>query len=169
MPGWHVAANCHRVWSNQWSLAAATARGRSDPVTTPTTPLPVAVERWRARSRYLRWVDALVAWLLLTLAGLTVAPQASTELIVVASTIVVVLGALVAPVRIRWRPVSGWVGLRVSRSLRAGDRAWFVRDGRADHVLITACHAVRVSIALPQLDEAETISVRRTRVFLVPE
>ena len=138
-------------------------------MTTPTSPLPVTIERWRARSRYLRWVDALVAWLLLTLTALVLAPPASMELIVVGSIIVLGLGAMVPPVRIRWRPVSGWIGIRVSRSLRAGDRAWFVRDGRADHVLITACHAVRVSLALPQLDEAETISVRRTRVFLVPE
>jgi len=56
----------------------------------------------------------------------------------------------------------------VSRSLRPGDRAWFVRDGHADSVLITARRGIRVSIAALSIGEAETMSVRRTRVFLVP-
>jgi len=41
-------------------------------------------------------------------------------------------------------------------------------DGRADAVLITARHGIRISIAAPSLTEAETLSVRRTRVFLIP-
>jgi hypothetical protein len=72
------------------------------------------------------------------------------------------------PLRLRWRPVSGWVGVAVSRSLRAGQRAWYVRDGRADAVLVTGRRGLRVSIAAPSVGEAETLSVRRTRVFLIP-
>ena len=56
----------------------------------------------------------------------------------------------------------------MSKSLRPGARAWFVRDGRADAVLITARHGLRMSIAPPGFGEAETMRVRRTRVFLVP-
>ncbi|PYM22352.1 MAG: hypothetical protein DMD80_28530, partial [Candidatus Rokuibacteriota bacterium] len=59
-------------------------------------------------------------------------------------------------------------GVLVSRTVRPGDRAWFVRDGRADSVLVTARRGLRVSIAVPGMGAAETISVRRTRVFLVP-
>ncbi len=64
--------------------------------------------------------------------------------------------------------MSGWVGVAVSRSVRPGQRVWFVRDGRADAVLVTARRGLRVSIAAPQLGEAETLSVRRTRVLLIP-
>jgi len=39
---------------------------------------------------------------------------------------------------------------------------------RADAVLVTARRGLRVSIASPGMGEAETMSVRRTRVFLVP-
>jgi hypothetical protein len=35
-------------------------------------------------------------------------------------------------------------------------------------VLVTARRGLRVSIALPGFGQAETIRVRRTRVFLVP-
>jgi hypothetical protein len=92
-------------------------------------------------------------------------PAAGTALIALTAT---VLGRLVQPLRLRWRPVSGWVGLLASRSLRGGHRAWFVRDGRADPVLITARHGLRLSIAVPNFGESETLSVRRTRVFLIP-
>ena len=71
-------------------------------------------------------------------------------------------------VRLRWRPISGWVGVIVSRPLRPGQRAWFVRDGHADAVLITGRRGLRLSFAAPALGEAETLTVRRTRVFLIP-
>ena len=46
-----------------------------------------------------------------------------------AAVVAGLLGA-VAPIRARWRPVSGPVGLWVSRMLAPGDRAWYVRrDG----------------------------------------
>jgi len=134
---------------------------------TPTAPVPAVVEKWISRSRYLRWLDAVAAWLLFlgVLAGtMSDRPGARVALI---SAALVGVGVALRPLRIRWRPVSGWVGVIVSRSLRPGDRAWFVRDGRADAVLVTARRGLRVSIASPGMGEAETMSVRRTRVFLV--
>jgi len=135
---------------------------------TPTAPLPNAVETWISRSKYLRWIDAVAAWLVLVVVAAEMLPElpaAADALIALAAT---VLGTLMQPFRLRWRPVSGWVGLVASRSLRAGHRAWFVRDGRADPVLITARRGLRLAIAAPNLGESETLSVRRTRVFLIP-
>jgi len=135
---------------------------------TPTAPVPAVVEKWISRSRYLRWLDAVAAWLLFlgVLAG-TMSDQPGARVALISAALVGA-GMALRPLRIRWRPVSGWVGVIVSRSLRAGDRAWFVRDGRADAVLVTARRGLRVSIASPGMGEAETMSVRRTRVFLVP-
>ena len=64
--------------------------------------------------------------------------------------------------------MSAWVGLAVSRRLRPGDRAWYVRSQRADLVLVTACHGIRVVIVTPDVDADEGLSVRRTRVLLLP-
>ena len=137
-------------------------------MTTPAARVPAGIEKWISRSRYLRWVDALAGWLVLVGVAVALLPEQPDRIIAVVSVALLVLGVLLRPLRIRWRPVSGWFGLAVSRSLRPGDRAWFVRDGRADSVLITARRGIRVSIAALSLGEAETMSVRRTRVFLVP-
>ena len=128
----------------------------------------MVVERWMARARLLRWVDATVAWLLV-LAILAVrlgTPRMGPVAILAA--VLVALAALVTPLRVRWRPASGVAGLLVSRPLRPGDRAWYVRGERADLVIVTARHWLRVSIAAPELGAAESLSVRRTRVFVVP-
>jgi len=137
-------------------------------VPSPTNPVPVVVERWLSRATYLRWIDAAAAWVAFSIITAAVMPRPSAGSVSLVSAGVLVLGVMVPPLRIRWRPVSGWIGLRVSRPLRPGDRAWFVRDGRADPVLVTARHRLRLSIAMPNRGEAETISVRRTRVLLVP-
>jgi hypothetical protein len=137
-------------------------------MTTPTAPLPSAVERWISRSRYLRWIDAVAAWLVLLAVTATALPESSVRAAAVIALALLGVGVMVRPLRIHWRPVSGWVGVLASRSLRPGHRAWFVRDGRADAVLVTGRRGLRLSIAAPSLGEAETISVRRTRVFLVP-
>jgi len=135
---------------------------------TPIAPLPAAAETWISRSKYLRWLDAVAAWLVL-LGGVALAlPEQSAQPIVVTSLLLLVIGVMLRPLRLRWRPVSGWIGVVVSRRLRAGDRAWFVRDGRADAVLVTARRGLRLSIALPGFGEAETMRVRRTRVYVVP-
>jgi len=137
-------------------------------MTPPTAPVPATVEKWISRSKYLRWVDAVTAWLVLFGVAMTLLPEQSDRTIALISVALLVLGVMLRPLRVHWRPVSGWAGVLVSRTVRPGDRAWFVRDGRADSVLVTARRGLRVSIAVPGMGAAETISVRRTRVFLVP-
>jgi hypothetical protein len=137
-------------------------------MTTPIKPLPEDVDRWIAWARRLRGIDAAVAWLgllavLASIPGLLSAGQAAGLALAL-----VVLGFLTRPIRLHWRPVSAWVGLVVSRDLRPGDRAWYVRSRRADLVLVTACHGIRLVIAPSEADVDEVLSVRRTRVLLIP-
>jgi hypothetical protein len=137
-------------------------------MTTPIKPLPEEIDRWIVWARWLRLTDASVAWLalwgvLVSLSGMITAAQAA-----VLSLVLVSFGILARPFRLHWRPISACVGLRVSRDLRPGDRAWYVRSRRADLVLVTACHGVRVVIAPSDVDVDEVLSVRRTRVLLLP-
>jgi hypothetical protein len=135
---------------------------------TPTTPVPTTVEAWISRARYLRWLDALAAWIVLLAIVAELSPAQSGGAVAVIAAIGVSLGTMLRSVRRHWRPVSGWAGLVVSRPLRPGNRAWFVRDGHADAVLVTGRRGIRLSIAAPGGGEAETLTVRRTRVFLIP-
>ena len=137
-------------------------------MTTPSKPLPEDVERWITWARWLRATDALAAWVAISLVlasipGLVSAGQAAALGFVLAS-----LAFLARPLRLHWRPVSAAVGLIVSRSLHPGDRAWYVRSHRADLVLVTACHGVRLVIAPSDVDGDEVLSVRRTRVLVLP-
>ncbi len=134
---------------------------------TPIRTVPYTVERWTARLRYLRWLDALAAWLLAwPIAALVLERAADAEAFVAA--IGVALLALVRPLRLRWRPVSAWIGVAVSRGLRPGDRAWYVTPGRAELVIVTARRGLRLVVARPGLGSAEGLEVRRTRVLIVP-
>ena len=54
------------------------------------------------------------------------------------------------------------------RRLSPGDQVWYVRPGAAERVLVTALHRTRVVIARLDGSGAEGLSVRRTRVLLVP-
>jgi hypothetical protein len=137
-------------------------------MSTPTVPVPAIVEKWISRSGYLRWVDALAAWLIIFFVAVQNMPRQSGRTVAVASVSLLLLCLLLSPLRLRWRPISGWIGLVVSRSLRPGDRAWFIRHGHADPVLITGRRRWILAIGGPNIGEAETITVRRTRVFLVP-
>ena len=131
-------------------------------------PLPEGVERWLARARRLRWGDAGVAWLVFY-GLLWWLPWRGTMTLAAAAALgLTILASLLRPLRVVWRPVSAWVGLVVSRDLHAGDRAWFVRSERADLVLVTARHGIRMVIATPDVDADEGLSVRRTRVLLLP-
>jgi len=134
----------------------------------PIQPIPVALQQWMRRARYLRWLDAGAAWLALVVGLQLLAGIAVGGPLLAAAGAVTALGAWLAPLRVRWRPVSGLVGVRVSRTLRPGDRAWYVRGERADVVIVTARHGMRLSIAAPELGAAESLSVRRTRVLVVP-
>jgi hypothetical protein len=135
---------------------------------TPTRPIPETIERWVTRVRFLRWLDALAAWLILWFAlawwpGTLPPASSATAAGLLLGTLV-----LVAPLRRRWRVVSGAVGLWRSRSIAVGDRAWCVGPASADQVIVTARRGFRVTVAMMGGDAAEGITVRRTRVLLVP-
>jgi hypothetical protein len=127
----------------------------------------MAVQKWMARARYLRWCDAAAAWLVILALVVLETGTLDRGGALVAGAVLVAC-ALLSPLRRRWRPISGLVGVLASRSLRQGDRAWYVRGDRADLVIVTARHGLRISIAAPELGEAESLRVRRTRVFVVP-
>jgi hypothetical protein len=135
-------------------------------MTTPTRPVPDGILAWIGRRWWLRWCDALVGWLLLWGAGTALLGPGRSQAAAVVALALVAVGGWVHPVRVRWRPVSGWVGLRLSRDLRPGDRAWYVAR-EASLVVVTARRGIRVVIARPDLVQDEVITVRRTRVFLL--
>jgi len=137
-------------------------------MTTPMKPVPELVARWMARVRWFRWLDAFVAWaglwgIIAAVLGRGVSGKAA-----VLALILVGLAFLVHPLRTRWRPLSGWMGLVMSRGLHPGDRAWYVRPHHADLVLVTARHGARLVIARPNLAQDESVTVRRTRVLVLP-
>jgi hypothetical protein len=135
---------------------------------TPLRPLPARVARWRTYARWLRWSDAVVAWLIVLTVATAWWPGPHLADRALLAAVVIVLAALIPVVRIRWRPVSGAVGLALSGALRPGHRAWYVRASSAEPVLITGRRGLRLVIARPDQGTAEGISVRRTRVLLVP-
>jgi hypothetical protein len=135
-------------------------------MTTPMRPVPDSVGRWLRRRRWLRWGDALVAWALLwSVSAVALGPE-RLEAAAVVALVLVGLGAGLQPLRVRWRPVTAWVGLRISRGLRPGDRAWYLGTRDARLVVVTARRGIRLVIVRPDLQD-EGISVRRTRVFLL--
>ncbi len=137
-------------------------------MTTPIGSVPDSVTRWASRIEWLRWADAGVAWVCLWSATGSILGPAFGSHAAVLSLVLLGLGLMIRPVRVRWRPISGWVGLAVSRGLRPGDRAWYVRSREADLVLVTARHGARLVIARPDLAHNEGLTVRRTRVLLIP-
>ena len=134
----------------------------------PLRPVPAAVERWIVAARALRWLDTLAAWLALWIVAAMAFPEVPRARLAVAAAFVVGVGALIRPLRTRWRPASGTVALVLSARLSAGDHAWYVRPGRAERVLITARRRTRIVIVRLNDEGAEGLSVRRTRVMLVP-
>jgi hypothetical protein len=137
-------------------------------VTTPIRPLPEGIGRWMARLRWLRWGDALLGWLVLLLGLSLLFPGMPSQAAMALAAGLLLAGALSLRVRVGWRPLSGTTTFVVSRRLRAGDHAWFVHGSDADLVLVTARHGLRLVIARPGHDAAEGLSVRRTRVLLLP-
>lgn len=130
-------------------------------------PLPRAVERWTSVVLPLRWVDALIAWLVVWALARIALPQVENAAAAVGATVVIVLVALLGPIRVRWRPVTGVVALALSARLSPGDHAWYVRSGAAERVLVTGRHPTRIVIVRLNDESAEGLSVRRTRVLLV--
>ena len=137
-------------------------------MTTPIRPLPTTIGRWIARLRRLRWGDALLGWLALLLGLSLLFPPIPSQTAIAVAAGLLLAGALIPRLRLGWRPLSAPTTFVVSRRLRPGDRAWFVHGGDADLVLVTARHGLRVVIARPGHDAAEGLSVRRTRVLLLP-
>jgi hypothetical protein len=127
----------------------------------------VSVARWTSTARALRWLDAVAAWLALWVIA-AVALETADARVSVLAAIATGVGAWLAPLRIRWRPVSAGVGIVVSSRLRPGDRAWYIRPGDAELVLVTGRRGLRMVIALGTRGPAEGISVRRTRILLLP-
>lgn len=135
----------------------------------PIRQIPGSIQRWTVLARYLRWLDALAAWVglwVVTVFGLATRPL-SIEAQVVVSLLMLGVLALIPPIRARWRPVSALVALQVSRGVRPGDRAWLVRPGDAEPVLVTGCRWLRVVIAPTPRTMAEGITMRRTRALLI--
>jgi hypothetical protein len=135
-------------------------------MTTPMRPVPHNIARWIQRRRWLRWTDALLAWALLWVGCLAVLGPARLEAAALAALALVGAAAAIQPLRVRWRPISGWIGLRISQGLRPGDRAWYLGAREATLVVVTAHHGVRLVVVRPDLQD-EGLSVRRTRVFLL--
>ena len=121
-----------------------------------------------ARLRWLRWGDALLAWLVLLFGLSLLVPRMPSQTAMAVAAGLLLAGSLILRVRSGWRPLSGTTTLVVSRRLRPGDRAWFVHGSDADLVLVTARHGLRLVIARPGHDAAEGLSVRRARVLLLP-
>ncbi|HSE04794.1 MAG TPA: hypothetical protein VLK35_11630 [Methylomirabilota bacterium] len=134
---------------------------------TPIRPLPARIARWSASARALRWLDAAVAWALAWGWGLVVLPDAGVGLPAAGAAALVGLLGAVGPIRARWRPVSGAVGLWMSRMLAPGDRAWYVRPEGPELVIVTARRGLRLTVAVPGRGAVEGLSVRRTRVLLL--
>src|SRR2546426_296852 len=97
----------------------------------PLRPLPAAVARWAIAARLLRWLDALVAWLVVWTGAVVVLPHASAESHAILAALAVTLGALALPLRARWRPASGGVGLVVRARLPPRAEGGGLRPGGA--------------------------------------
>ncbi len=135
---------------------------------TPVRSLPPSVQHWASRLLWLRWIDALTAWLMMwgfvALMVEKMLPVASAA----AALLLVGLAALASPVRRRWRPVRALVSLSVSRGLKPGDRAWLVLPNHIEPIIVTARRRLRLVVARPDQGSTEGLEVRRTRVLVVP-
>lgn len=134
----------------------------------PIKPVPDIVRRWSARARWLRWLDAAVAWLALWVAALIARPAGDPGALAVLAGLLALGVAAVPPLRRRWRPASAVVALALSWRIRPGDRAWYVHAEGARLVLVTSRRWLHVVVAGVVQDSVEGVALRRTRGFLVP-
>ena len=124
--------------------------------------------RWVTWAPALRWADALLAWLAIWAIVAASLNRGGGEAQALLAALIAGGLAFLPPLRARWRPVSGYVGLLVSRSLRPGDAAWYVGRRQAERVLVTARRRLRAVIVTGERGATEGFSVRRTRVILLP-
>jgi len=110
----------------------------------------------------------LAAWLVVWSIVAMLLDRSSAETHAVLAAVIVAGLVFIPPVRARWRPVSGSVALSLSRGLRAGDSAWYVGRRQAERVLVTARRRLRIVIVTGERTAVEGMSVRRTRVILIP-
>lgn len=134
---------------------------------TPIRPLPAGIARWSTRARSIRRLDALAAGVLVWALVAVRLPDLGPGLQAAAAGLIVGVLGSIPLIRLRWRPVSGPVGLWVSRMLAPGDRAWYVRPEAPELVIVTARRGLRLTVAVPGRGAAEGLSVRRTRVLLL--
>jgi hypothetical protein len=134
---------------------------------TPVRSVPPTVERAAARARRWRWLDAAVAWLLVWAGLALVLDGATATATALVALLLLGLAALVPTLRGRWRPLSALAALSASRDLVPGDHAWLVLSERVEPVIVTARRRWRLVVASPG-QGAEGLTVRRTRVFVVP-
>lgn len=135
---------------------------------TPMKPLPDTVDSWMRRAGWLRWLDAVAAWLVLWIVAAYVLRGSDGTVQAVLAALLTGAGAFVPPVRAFWRPVSALVALAVSQPLRAGDRAWLVSSGEAELVVVTARRGIGVVVARLPRGPVEGVVVRRTQALLIP-
>src|SRR2546425_111205 len=132
----------------------------------PLRPLPAAVARWAIAARLLRWLDALVAWLVVWTGAGVVLPHASAESHAILAALAVTPGALALPLRARWRPAGGGrggprgarpappAGLRVG--VHAADPLPAARGPRQP---VGAEHEERDRVEAPLVDEDRRLAV----------
>jgi hypothetical protein len=118
--------------------------------------------------RALRWLDAAAGWLPLWGVLEVLVPAAPPTALAALAAGLLVVARLSAGIRRRWRPVSGTVSVLASASLRPGHRAWYVTSADAELVVVTGRRRLRLVIVAPAHGGAEGITVRRTRVLLLP-
>ena len=148
-------------------MAPSIPQRDNEAVGTPLRPLPEGIARWSARAHWLRRLDALAAGGLVGGWWREVARPRPGRSGRRGAAVVGLLGA-VPLIRLRWRPVSGPAGLWVSRALVPGDRAWYVRAEAPEPVIVTARRGLRLTVAVPGRGADEGLSVRRTRVLVLP-
>ena len=133
----------------------------------PVRAVPPNVERAATRARFLRAVDAVLAWLVGWAVVAVALDTATASTSAIVALVGVVLVALLGPVRRGWRPVSALASVSASRRLRPGDHAWLVLPERIEPVIVTARRGLRIVVASPH-QGSEGLSVRRTRILVVP-
>ena len=134
----------------------------------PLKPLPEVIARWTSRARWLRWLDFLILWIVLWANIALAFTDLDGRADAILAAVLTAGGTLIPMFRRHWRPATALVALVMSRRLRPGDRAWHIRPGEAELVLVTARRRLSVVIANQTHDSVEGVLVSRTQALLIP-